>query len=95
VQDNIIAVLSHSEGNILENEDAINVISSSKAISNDIQTKQQVAERTEKKIDEARAAYKPVAQVSAHHSSTLRLMSLCAPPISTSDSCSMHVPHNL
>lgn len=57
-------MLSHSEGNILENEDAINVISSSKAISNDIQTKQQVAERTEKKIDEARAAYKPVAQVS-------------------------------
>lgn len=63
LQDNIIAVLSHSEGNILENEDAINVISSSKALSNDIQTKQQVAERTEKKIDEARAGYKPVAQV--------------------------------
>lgn len=63
MQDNIIAVLSHSEGNILENEDAINVISSSKALSNDIQTKQQVAERTEKKIDEARAGYKPVAQV--------------------------------
>lgn len=63
MQDNIIAVLSHSSGNILENEDAINVISSSKALSNEIQTKQQVAERTEKKIDEARAGYKPVAQV--------------------------------
>lgn len=62
-QDKIIAVLSHSEGNILENEDAINVISSSKRLSNDIQAKQQVAERTEKKIDEARAGYKPVAQV--------------------------------
>jgi dynein heavy chain len=47
----------------LENENAINVISSSKALSNDIQTKQWVAERTEKKIDEARAGYKPVAQV--------------------------------
>lgn len=64
-QDNIIAVLSHSEGNILENEDAINVISSSKTLSNDIQAKQQVAERTEKKIDEARAGYKPVAQISS------------------------------
>jgi len=84
-QDNIIAVLSHSEGNILENEDAINVISSSKALSNDIQTKQQVAERTEKKIDEARAGYKPVAQVceaieSVTHlpRSHMRDTSLCA-----------------
>jgi hypothetical protein len=55
LQDNIIAVLSTSEGNILEDETAINVISSSKALSNEIGHKQQVAERTEKKIDEARA----------------------------------------
>jgi dynein heavy chain len=55
LQDKIIAVLSTSEGNILEDETAINVISSSKALSNEIGHKQQVAERTEKKIDEARA----------------------------------------
>lgn len=55
LQDKIIAVLSSSEGNILEDETAINVISSSKALSNEIGHKQQVAERTEKKIDEARA----------------------------------------
>lgn len=54
-QDKIIAVLSSSEGNILEDETAINVISSSKALSNEIGHKQHVAERTEKKIDEARA----------------------------------------
>eukprot|EP00879_Flechtneria_rotunda_P017460 GHRR01018298.1.p1 GENE.GHRR01018298.1~~GHRR01018298.1.p1 ORF type:complete len:1011 (+),score=303.03 GHRR01018298.1:919-3951(+) len=63
IEDKIIAVLSTSEGNILENETAINVISSSKALSNEIAHKQQVAERTEKKIDEARAGYKLVAQV--------------------------------
>eukprot|EP00878_Enallax_costatus_P032417 GHUV01035625.1.p1 GENE.GHUV01035625.1~~GHUV01035625.1.p1 ORF type:complete len:437 (+),score=126.79 GHUV01035625.1:1963-3273(+) len=63
IEDKIIAVLSSSEGNILEDETAIDVISSSKALSNEIGHKQQVAERTEKKIDEARAGYKPVAQV--------------------------------
>uniref|UniRef100_A0A383V949 AAA+ ATPase domain-containing protein n=1 Tax=Tetradesmus obliquus TaxID=3088 RepID=A0A383V949_TETOB len=63
IEDKIIAVLSTSEGNILEDETAINVISSSKALSVEISHKQQVAERTEKKIDEARAGYKPVAQV--------------------------------
>lgn len=55
LQDKIIAVLSTSEGNILEDETAINVISSSKALSVEISHKQQVAERTENKIDEARA----------------------------------------
>lgn len=54
-QDKIIEVLSSSEGNILEDETAINVISSSKVLSNDIAHKQTVAEKTEKKIDEARA----------------------------------------
>lgn len=52
VQDKIIEVLSSSEGNILEDETAIAVISSSKALANDIAHKQQVAERTEKQIDQ-------------------------------------------
>ncbi|GFH25707.1 uncharacterized protein HaLaN_23712, partial [Haematococcus lacustris] len=55
-------VLSTSEGNILEDETAINVISSSKTLSNDIAQKQVIAEKTERKIDEARAGYKPVAR---------------------------------
>jgi dynein heavy chain len=61
IEDKIIEVLSSSEGNILEDETAINVISSSKVLSNDIATKQEVAARTEKKIDAARLEYKPVA----------------------------------
>ena len=92
-------MLSSSEGNILEDETAINVISSSKVLSNDIaqkqvihhrhrrdarrlcqgadavfaiglivgllaereDLKQVIAEKTEKKIDEARMGYKAVA----------------------------------
>jgi len=63
IEDKIIEVLSSSEGNILEDETAIDVISSSKVLSNEIAHKQSVAEKTEKKIDEARAGYKPVAQL--------------------------------
>ncbi|KAJ9532946.1 hypothetical protein QJQ45_018033 [Haematococcus lacustris] len=62
IEDKIIEVLSTSEGNILEDETAINVISSSKTLSNDIAQKQVIAEKTERKIDEARAGYKPVAR---------------------------------
>ena len=62
IEDKIIEVLSTSEGNILEDETAINVISSSKTLSNEIAQKQQVAEVTEKKIDDARMGYKPVAK---------------------------------
>lgn len=40
IEDKIISVLSTSEGNILEDETAINVISSSKTLSNDIAQKQ-------------------------------------------------------
>lgn len=61
IEDKIIQVLSSSEGNILEDETAINVISSSKVLSNDIAQKQEVAQRTEKKIDAARLEFKPVA----------------------------------
>lgn len=57
IEDKIIEVLSTSEGNILEDETAINVISSSKTLSNDIAQKQVIAEKTEKKIDDARMGY--------------------------------------
>ncbi|EFJ31602.1 hypothetical protein SELMODRAFT_86461 [Selaginella moellendorffii] len=60
IEDRIIEVLSSSEGNILENETAINIISSSKVLSIEIAEKQKVAEKTEAKIDEARKGYVPV-----------------------------------
>lgn len=58
-------MLSTSEGNILEDETAITAISSAKAVANDIAQKQLVADKTEKKIDEARAGYKPAARHAA------------------------------
>lgn len=67
IEDKILEVLSSSEGNILEDESAIEVLSSSKVLANEISEKQQVAEETEVKIDKARAGYKPIAA----HSSVL------------------------
>lgn len=63
----ILQVLSSSEQNILEDEDAINILTSSKALSEDIQIKQVVAAATEIEIDTARQAYIAVAK----HSSIL------------------------
>ena len=67
IEDKILEVLSASEGNILEDESAIRVLSSSKVLANEIAEKQQIAEETEKKIDTARSGYKPIAV----HSSVL------------------------
>lgn len=50
-----------SEGNILEDETAVQILSSSKVVANDINEKQAVAEVTEKQIDLARLAYTPIA----------------------------------
>jgi len=61
IEDKILEVLSSSEGNILEDETAIKVLSSTKTLSNEISEKQAVAEETEKKIDEARLGYRPIA----------------------------------
>lgn len=41
-EDRILVTLSESEGNILENEEAIEILDSSKIISDDIQKKQKV-----------------------------------------------------
>lgn len=54
-------VLSTSEGNILEDETAVQILSSSKTLSNEIAAKQSVAEVTEQQIDKARMEYKPIA----------------------------------
>ena len=49
------------KGNILEDETAIDVLSSSKVLSEDISAKQEIATKTEAEIDATRNGYKPVA----------------------------------
>lgn len=61
IEDKILEVLSSSEGNILEDETAIKILSSSKALANEISQKQEVAEETEKEIDATRMGYRPIA----------------------------------
>uniref|UniRef100_A0A670HTG1 Dynein axonemal heavy chain 7 n=1 Tax=Podarcis muralis TaxID=64176 RepID=A0A670HTG1_PODMU len=61
IEDKILEVLSSSEGNILEDETAIKILSSSKALANEISEKQAIAEETEKKIDATRMGYRPIA----------------------------------
>ncbi|KAJ8333348.1 hypothetical protein SKAU_G00422440 [Synaphobranchus kaupii] len=66
IEDRILETL-HSEGNILEDESAIQVLDSAKIMSNEITKKQQIAEKTEIKIAESREGYRPIAK----HSSIL------------------------
>ncbi|XP_020904626.1 dynein heavy chain 3, axonemal, partial [Exaiptasia diaphana] len=67
IEDKILEVLSSSEGNILEDETAIKILSSSKVLSEEISAKQEIATATEQEIDETRNGYQPVAT----HSSVL------------------------
>lgn len=60
IEDQILEVLS-SDGNILEDEKAVQILSSSKTLANEINEKQAVAEVTEKQIDSARLGYTPIA----------------------------------
>ncbi|VDD84535.1 unnamed protein product [Mesocestoides corti] len=61
LEDKILEVLSSSEGNILEDETAISILSSSKTLSQEITEKQAVAEKTQVEIDSTRSGYIPVA----------------------------------
>uniref|UniRef100_A0AAG5CMJ1 Dynein heavy chain 3, axonemal n=1 Tax=Anopheles atroparvus TaxID=41427 RepID=A0AAG5CMJ1_ANOAO len=61
----ILQVLSTAEGNILDDENAIDILTSSKQLSEEIQAKQLVAVATEAEIDAARQQYIPVARHSA------------------------------
>nr|XP_006820578.1 PREDICTED: dynein heavy chain 3, axonemal-like [Saccoglossus kowalevskii] len=65
IEDKILEVLSSSEGNILEDETAIQVLSSSKTLSEEISAKQEIATATEAEIDATRNGYEPVAVHSA------------------------------
>jgi len=61
IEDKILQVLSSTAGNILDDSSAIEILSASKAISNEIEEKQKVAEKTEREIDVSRRGYQPVA----------------------------------
>ncbi|KAK9537950.1 hypothetical protein VZT92_005520 [Zoarces viviparus] len=65
IEDKILEVLSSSDGDILDNETAVNILSCSKVLANDITEKQAVAEVTEQKIDETRKGYTSIAVHSA------------------------------
>jgi dynein heavy chain len=67
LEDQILEVLSSSKGNILDDEHAIEVLSASKQVSDEIKVKQSVSEKTQAEIAESRAGYIPVAE----HSSVL------------------------
>jgi len=67
VEVQILETLSNSEGNILEDASAIEVLDNAKIISDEVSAKQAIAEETTKKINELRKGYAPVAQ----HSSVL------------------------
>ena len=57
IEDRIKSVLYSSKGNILEDENAIKNLSSSKVMANEIVEKQQISESTEKRLGESRAEY--------------------------------------
>ncbi|GFH07737.1 uncharacterized protein HaLaN_02580, partial [Haematococcus lacustris] len=59
IEDKILSVLSSSQGNILEDASAIQILSEAKLVSNDITEKEVVAELTQAAIDEARVGFSP------------------------------------
>ncbi len=61
IEDTILKLLDAAEGNILDDEVLVNTLSSSKAISNEIEIKVKEAEKTAAKIEKTRAGYRPVA----------------------------------
>uniref|UniRef100_H3DKJ5 Dynein axonemal heavy chain 7 n=1 Tax=Tetraodon nigroviridis TaxID=99883 RepID=H3DKJ5_TETNG len=64
IEDQILETLQSSEGNILEDEKAVQILDSAKIMSIDITKKQQIAEITEIKIAESREGYRPIANQS-------------------------------
>jgi len=61
IEDKILQVLSESEGNILDDQTAIDVLSSSKVLSDEIAQKQVVADATAERLDRTREGYVPTA----------------------------------
>ncbi|XP_072152186.1 dynein axonemal heavy chain 3 isoform X4 [Bemisia tabaci] len=65
IEDKILGVLSASQGNILEDETAIKILSSSKVLSAEIQAKQGASTQSEMAIDSARNLFLPIAEYSS------------------------------
>merc|ERR1711871_1052574 len=61
IESDILRLLAHSEGNILDDTDLINTLAQAKVTSNEVTEKMKEAEVTEKEIDSASAEYRPVA----------------------------------
>lgn len=67
IENKILKLLSSTEGNILEDEITLEILTTSKILSEEISEKQKVASVTEKEIDDTRMGYHAVAK----HSSIL------------------------
>ena len=61
IEDQILHILSASEGNILDDQTAIVTLQQSKIVSDDIGAKQKVADKTMQEIAATREEYKPLA----------------------------------
>jgi dynein heavy chain len=61
IEDQILELLSNAEGNILDDENLINVLATAKVTSNEVEEKVAKAAVVEEKIDTARSKYIPVA----------------------------------
>ncbi|OQS06495.1 dynein heavy chain [Thraustotheca clavata] len=61
IEDKTLHILSSSEGNILEDETAINTMNQGKQVADQIKSEQVIAEATEQEIDQVRQGYRPVA----------------------------------
>ncbi|CAK4166458.1 unnamed protein product [Aphanomyces euteiches] len=64
IEDKTLHILSASEGNILEDETAINTMNQGKQVADQIKSEQVIAEATELEIDTVRQGYRPVAYAS-------------------------------
>ncbi|KAG5343357.1 DYH7 protein, partial [Acromyrmex heyeri] len=64
IENKILELLSAAKGNILEDEEAIDILMISKSLCDDIIIKQAATEVTEKLIDAARLQYQPIAAYS-------------------------------
>lgn len=62
IEEKILKLLFHSQGNILDDEELINTLNQSKVTSAAIKERVALAEQTEKDINVAREKYRPVAQ---------------------------------
>ncbi|XP_069675994.1 dynein axonemal heavy chain 7 isoform X3 [Periplaneta americana] len=65
VEENILITLSQTEGNILDNERAIEILDSSKVLSQEILAKEKEAKATAEAIDNFRHSFRPIAYRSA------------------------------